>query len=344
MNDLVLRVCLHAYPAEVREQDGWVILDLARDLSAKGGTKMMREAAGMLGGGLKARAGAFKLDLTTAPWRAALGRLTLPVAVAMLCLVTAYITTMLQPGFLDLDAGWLPVWAGLALLSVLTVIVGASFGRRLLVVAASFLVFALMSAPIVAGLTGNHLSIWSGIITTGGTSDSTYGIGVDVFILWTPAAILLPFCALFYDGKPAGWRRGPAVVSCLAVATSVILGLLPTLSGAVRSDPDWSMTLGGVFICVPLMLVAIATVAALLRTHPASETTAALLVAAACLPTVWLTTDALTSVLPGAISVLLTRPAVFWPLFYLVDAVLICLVIWVLLRHRRIRTARTAQA
>jgi hypothetical protein len=54
VNDLVLRLCLHAYPLEVREPDGRVILDLARDLSSKGGISMTREAVGMLLGAISA--------------------------------------------------------------------------------------------------------------------------------------------------------------------------------------------------------------------------------------------------------------------------------------------------
>ena len=344
MNDLVLRVCLRAYPPEVRERDGRVILDLARDLSNRGGITMTREAVGMLMGGFKARARAFRLDLTTAPWRTALGRLTLPVAVALLCVVTAYVATMLQPGYLGIDAGWLPVWAGLALVSMLAVVLGAAFGRRLVVVIASFLVFVLMSAPILVEMAGYRTAVWSGTITTGALGDSRYGIGVDVFVLWTPAAILLPVCALFYDGKPVRRRRNLATAACLAVACSIILGLMPVLARAEQPAFDWSQTLGGIFVCIPLVLVAIATFVALVRTDPVSETSAALLVAAACLPTVWLTTDALATVLPGAMSALLNQPAVFWPLFYLVDAMLICLVIWMLLRHRRLRTERALSA
>jgi hypothetical protein len=342
VNDVALRVCLNAYPPEVRERDGRVILDLARDLSSKGGCSMMREAAGMLRGGLRARAKALRLDLTTAPWRDAMGRLTMPLAIALLCLMVGYVTTMLQPDYLSIDAGWLPVWAGLGLLGALAVVAGAVFGRRPIFVPASFVVMVLMLVPTLVEIVGYHTAVWSGTITTAVSSNSSAGIGVDVFVLWAPVAVLLPICALFREGKPARRLPGSITAACLALAASVLLGLVPSLASQTTLLPDWSSTLGGAFVCAPLILVAVTAVAALLRADPASETSAALLVATACLPAVWLTTDALTTAIPGAISGLWSHPDL-WLLYYAIDAVLICSVIWVLLRHRRIRIGQRLQ-
>ena len=88
-----LWLALRAYPREMRQAEGAVLISLARDLVDEGQSSTGREALGLLRGGLVARAG----DLAELPWQEALRRIALPVAVALLAV----------------DLGTLAFWLGI---------------------------------------------------------------------------------------------------------------------------------------------------------------------------------------------------------------------------------------
>ena len=67
MRDRVLRLCLRAYPEASRERDGRAILDLASELSSRGSLAFLREASGVVTGGIRARAHALLLRLGGSP-------------------------------------------------------------------------------------------------------------------------------------------------------------------------------------------------------------------------------------------------------------------------------------
>jgi hypothetical protein len=341
VNDLVLRVCLRAYPPEVRDPEGQVILDLARDLSSKGGISMIREGAGMLLGGFRVRARALNLDLTTAPWRAALGRLTMPLAMAFVCLMVTFAASVFQPEYMGVGqtgsgSVWIPVWAVLGVLASSALVVGLGLGYRPLAVWASILVLALMSAAVLVEFVVHHTAIWSG---------NVYNYELPVLLIWTPAAVLLTLSARSTAySRTRGRRTTSAVVWAAAVIISTLLALtpvfVPTLQLALR---PWGESLGGAFIYVPITLVAIRVVSAILQTDPTAETSTVLLVATTGVPVFILVPETLGRMTPGIDKAIWSHPGL-WIVYYVPGVVLLCLVMWVLLHHRRVRTARVAHS
>lgn len=110
--DRLLRFCLRGYPRAHRERDGEVLLALAIELS-RHGSSPWREAAGLLRGGMAERVRIRWRGLVRAPWRAALARLALPLAVVHLAVWTAGIAQFGDP--FPLGKWWMLVLGGSAL-------------------------------------------------------------------------------------------------------------------------------------------------------------------------------------------------------------------------------------
>jgi len=181
---------------------------------------------------------------------------------------------------------------------------------------------------VLAELVG-HAAIWPGSISH---------VAVDVFVLWLPAAVLLPICALVVGDGSMSRRPGAIPAARVAVAGSAILGLVPAIIPAAwASIPWWSDALGGAFIYVPLLAVAATVVVAAIRRDPVAKTSAALLVGAGCFPIVWLLPMVTIHIMPDP-----WFTSSLWFLCYAPGVVIVCLVMWALLRRRRMRSPRVA--
>lgn len=115
-----LRRALYAYPSEVRDAHGDVLISLACDLVDSGASSVGREALGLIRGGVAARLGLVAL----APWDAALRRSAIAIAGAVLAIVGASAAAtwpqLAWPGWL-----WVAVLAAPAL-----VVAGHLAGHR----------------------------------------------------------------------------------------------------------------------------------------------------------------------------------------------------------------------
>ncbi len=307
MRDSVLRLCLRAYPSVSREQDGRAILDLARDLSEEKRFSFFREAGGLLSGGVRERGKLLRLDVTGAPWRTARERMVLPLSVAMLCLFVAFAF----PSRLY----WVGWWSFLGLLGAATAVFGAASGRRLFTVVASFLVLSLLVYDAFRELS-THYARWWGDVVIG---------QVNILAMWLPVALLLLICAPTVDRTAIVRRRGMIWTVCAPVSVSVLLAIL------VRSR--WQGTSGGllgaVFIYTPLVLVAATAVHGVIRRNAVTRTAAALLVAASCVPLLWL------------LGMIVPEPPVpdqYLPFAYYLPGIVVACFIMVCLLRRRVRT------
>ena len=101
MRDRVLRLCLRAYPTASRERDGRAIIDLASALSTRGPLAFIREASGVLKGGVRARGRDLRLRLTGDPRERRdtyFGMAAILMAVGYLLSVSAIITLLVRNG------------------------------------------------------------------------------------------------------------------------------------------------------------------------------------------------------------------------------------------------------
>jgi hypothetical protein len=268
VSDLLLRLCFRTYPGTVRERDGRAILDLARDLSSQSRLAFLREAGGMIVGGIQARGRLLRLDATGAPWHAARERLALPLSAGMLCVVVAFLIAAREPNLARLT-GW---WALLALVAAVGAAVGAALGRRYLMITASFVLLVLLAVDALALLANNNREQWSVNIGPGGSVGN-----VGVFAMWLPVALLLLVCAGAVGA--GGARRSNKAKAWIACPPVVVAALV-----AAR----WPALLGAVLIYAPLALVAGTALWGAIRKNPVARTEATLLLAASCFPVLWL--------------------------------------------------------
>lgn len=267
MKDFVLRLCFRMYPSTIRERDGRAIIDLARDLSSQSRLAFLREAGGMIVGGIQVRGRLLRLDLTGAPWHAARERLALPLAVGMLCVIVAFIALALPRA--HIHGWWVDGWALLFLVAAGGAVVGAAFGRRYLTMTASCVLLVLMTLDALLLLADSNREQWR--------MEANIGMGgVGVFAMWLPVALLLIICAGAVGGASRARGRDKALIICLPVVVSALV--------AAR----WQSLLGAVLLYAPLALVAGMVIRGAVRKDPVTRTAGALLVAASCFPVLWL--------------------------------------------------------
>lgn len=310
MRDSVLRLCLRVYPSVRRKRDGQAILDLARDLSEKSRFAFLREAGGLLSGGVRERGKLLRLDITEAPWRTALERLALPLAVAMLCFLVAFAF----PSRLE----WIGWWSFLALLGAAVAVFGAASGRRLCAAAGSSLVLALLVFDAFREL-NTHYARWTGDVIVG---------QVNILAMWLPVALLLLVSAVTTGRRAAiAPMRSAIWTICAPVAISILLAtLVRSRWQGIDGDFIHGDSLGTVFMYVPLVLVVVTAVHGAMRENAVTKTVAALLVAASCVPILWL----LAMVAPAP-----PVPGEYLPFaYYLPGIAVACFIVMCLLRNR----------
>jgi hypothetical protein len=193
----LLRAALRAYPAERRRHDGEVLLDCAAELAA-GGSSVPREAAGLVAGGLRARVDDRSATVLRAPWGAALDRLPVPLAAALIAWALAGAA---RHQTLDLGAWWALLLAGAAL-----AFAGALTGRRATAVTGWVLCAVLVAQELLAS-SGPGFHRWT---------STAFGADVDVVAAFAPVLLL---------GMAAAWRvhaaADPAGLAWLAPALAV---------------------------------------------------------------------------------------------------------------------------
>lgn len=211
--DALTAIAARAYPRS-RQTDARVVRDCAREaIAADGPGALMRESASLFTAGVRVRAGVAAFELGHAPWRAAVGALTLPVATALLLVWTF--------GFVPrydhwpLGEGWILLLAG-----SLTAVVGAALGSRWLTAGGAAATFIAAAAPYLGF--GTEMAMAD-------TPSFFYGWRVDI-----GAASLAPTLLLVAGGLslPAG-RRPPVGHA----AARLIAGLVPAAIAAVALVP-----------------------------------------------------------------------------------------------------------
>jgi hypothetical protein len=203
--DRLTALAARAYPAG-RRSDAQVVRDCARDsIDVDGIRVLMRELVSLVATGLRVRLGLAGRDLWHAPWRDALGALTLPLA-ATLLVVWIF-------GFVPRYDHWPPGegWAMLLGGSLLAV-VGAALRSRWLTVLGALAVFVAAISP--------HFGYGTEAALADTPSFFDGGPGAVDFGL----ASLLPILLLIAGGlslprAPARARR--------SIARRLSLGLLP---------------------------------------------------------------------------------------------------------------------
>ncbi|HEX7291633.1 MAG TPA: hypothetical protein VF250_10960 [Conexibacter sp.] len=211
--DALTALAARAYP-RARRTDARVVRDCAREAIAAEGTRaLLREPVALVAAGLRARVGEAALELGRAPWRAALGALTLPLAAALLLVWTF--------GFVPRYDHW-PLGEGWALLlgGSLAAVVGAALRSRRLTAGGAAATFVAAAAPYLGYGTESALSY---------TPSFFLGRDLDV-----GAASLLPALLLVAGGLalPRGCRpSAPRALARLAA------GLLPSAVAAVALLP-----------------------------------------------------------------------------------------------------------
>jgi hypothetical protein len=211
--DALTAVAARAYPRS-RRTDARVVRDCAREaISAEGPRALARESVSLVAAGLRARAGEAALELGRAPWRAALGALTLPLATALLLVWTF--------GFVPRYDHW-PLGEGWALLlgGSLAAVVGAALRSRWLTACGAAAAFAAAAAPYLGHGAEAPLSL---------TPSFFRGRGVDV-----GAASLLPALLLVAGGLSLPRGARPSVRRVIA---RLAAGLAPAAVAAVALVP-----------------------------------------------------------------------------------------------------------
>lgn len=211
--DELTAIAARAYPRS-RRTDARVVRDCAREAIAADGLRaLVRELVSLLGAGLRARVGVAALELVRAPWRAALGALTLPLAAALLLVWTF--------GFVPrydhwpLGEGW-----GLLLGGSLTAVLGAALRSRWLTAGGAAATFIAAAAPYLGFGTEMALSQ---------TPSFFRGWSVDF-----GAASLLPTLLLVAGGLSLPGGPRPPLRLTLARLTA---GLIPAAIAAVALLP-----------------------------------------------------------------------------------------------------------
>ena len=293
MNDRLLRLCLRAYPRALRDSDGETLLDLAREL-VDAGSSPLREAAGLLGGGVRLRARLAAHELGEAPWREARALLALPLAAALLAVALAGAEHATR----GLDwIGW--SWA-LTLAGAIWALAGAATGRRGMVGAGALVLAGMFGLDSVRDLYGSG-SRWA---VPAGTSY------VDLLVMWLPAAILLVVCASAVERRAAGAGR--------RMAWGAVPGVVLLILTSERTNAAEAILLfGGLAIAGTLVMLGLAR-----RRHDPAQTLAgALVLAAATPPALWLSSGLLPE--PSSFGAAAALPLVY---FGLTTALVTCAV------------------
>lgn len=259
--DRILRLALSAYPHDARERDGEVLLDCARDVVEGGGSRG-REALGLVGGGLRHRAGAVRHDAAAVPWRAGLVRAATPAASVSVALWS-----------LNVVRGAGHERFGLVLLGCAAVALWGTAARRWL--------------PALAG--------WSGVAALLGYDELLYGPGsrfsagiatgyIDVIAAAVPLAVLGLATAVALRGHPARhWDAGTGRAAVAALPAAAVVAWVEVRDPLALTE--W-----------PVVVALLAPIAAMLvvrlaLAHDAVRMTAAALGVAAAAPTaVWVST------------------------------------------------------
>ena len=211
--DALTAIAARAYPRS-RSTDARVVRDCAREAIAAGGVgALVRESASLVTAGLRVRVGVAALELGRAPWSAALGALTLPLATALLLVWTF--------GFVPRYDHW-PLGEGWVLLlgGSLTAVVGAALRSRWLTAGGAAATFIAAAAPYLGFGTEMALSQ---------TPSFFHGWSVDF-----DAASLLPTLLLVAGGLSLS--RGPRPPVRLVLAR-LAAGLIPAAIAAVALLP-----------------------------------------------------------------------------------------------------------
>ncbi|MEA2331469.1 MAG: hypothetical protein QOH58_1607 [Thermoleophilaceae bacterium] len=211
--DALTAVAARAYPRSGCT-DARVVRDCAREaIAANGLHTLVRESASLVTAGLRARVGVAALELSRAPWRAALGALTLPLATALLLVWTF--------GFVPRYDHW-PLGEGWVLLlgGSLTAMVGAALRSRWLTAGGAAATFIAAAAPYLGF--GTEMALAQ-------TPSFFHGWSVDF-----GAASLLPALLLVAGGLSL--PRGPRP-PVRAVLARLAAGLIPAAIAAVALLP-----------------------------------------------------------------------------------------------------------
>jgi hypothetical protein len=260
--DALLRLCSHTYPRAIRERDGEAIVDLAREL-ADAGSSPLREAAGLLLGGTSVRLRATVSGLAAAPWHEARARLALPLAAALFALAAVWAG---RSGVAQAWVGWSVVVTFAA--AALT-LAGAAGGHRWLTAAGAFAVTGMLGLDALRDQYGQS------------RYDSEVGSAlVDVLVMWIPAGILMLVCAgaVRRVAPEAGVRR----LAWALIPGAVLLVIASEPTRVVVAD---RIVLFGGFLAAAV-LVALAVTRR--RADPVLPLIAALMVAVAAGPALWL--------------------------------------------------------
>jgi hypothetical protein len=205
--DRLTSLAARAYPPG-RRSDAQVVRDCARDsIDADGIRVLMRELVSLVATGLRVRFGLAARDLWHAPWRDALGALTLPLAATLLVVWTF--------GFVPRYDHW-PLGEGWAMLlgGSVAAVVGAALRSRWLTVVGALAVFAAAISP--------HFGYGTTVAIADTPSFFDGGAGAVDFGL----AALVPTLLLVAGGLslPAAPRLSPR-----RGASRLALGLAPAL-------------------------------------------------------------------------------------------------------------------
>lgn len=220
-----LRLCLLAYPLRVRRTEGDLLLALAEDLAAGGGSRF-REALGLLQGGLELRFG-----LSGAPWRAALTRLAPPLA--GLFLVVMSVGALLPPAEPLRWPGW--TWSA-GVVGATLVSCGMAWRRD---------TPSVLGAALVLGVC--VLDAWRDL---GGTGSRWTALFVDVLPALLPGAALLLVCALAVAGPAVdGARRAAWTLSGAGAGV-----LLATLIRDHATPGTTVLAAAALFVCGALLM------------------------------------------------------------------------------------------
>lgn len=330
MRDRVLRLCLHAYPEPARDRDGRAIIDLAREACCRSRLGFLREAAGMLVGGAKARCALVRHDITAAPWGAALEHSALPLAVALFCLFVGYASAVRPPishvtevvtvvgGVADVQTGsfirvdW---WGILGLIGGVGAAFGAASSRRFVTVVGTLLLLGLLVFDAFDQLSGQSARWWGDV----------YIGELNVLAMWLPVPLLLLVSAGAV-GRTALRRGRTTLVWMLGVPVAVTIVVSNVVKHAVLESGLGASPLGGVFIWTPVLLVVALIARGVIQKDAVAKTAGGLLVVAGSVPFMWL------------LAFLVREPPVpgqYLPfVYYLPGLIVACLIMLLLLRSR----------
>jgi hypothetical protein len=262
MRDLLLRLCMRAYPRSMRKRDGEVLLDLTREL-VEDGSPAVRQAAGLLRGGTRSRLRHAASGSQSLPWSEARSRLALPLAAALFAVALAGAEHS-TPGLAWI--GW--SWA-LTLVGATAALAGAAFGRSDLTAAGALVVGAMLGVDGVRDVYGAG-SRWP--VPAGEAV-------VDVLVMWAPAALLLLACA-------GAVERAPAHVGVARLAWGIVPAALLVVIAAERTNAAEAILVFGGLVASACLVAA-----ALLRRHDRAAMLGSALVLAAAAPSgLWLST------------------------------------------------------